>query len=161
MTGSTNQFVHAFWAHKHIVKNSPQKLQQFTPHFKILDPRLRSTSVHQKDQRKQQAIKMTVSIIAAFYICIFPSGLQLVLQESQTAISCTTSKVLRFISDIMLCSSSSLNPTICITFVQSFRQGFKEITLRWRKCFTSRSIVETSQSEEITLRDMRIIPGIR
>ena len=124
------------------------------------DRSLRSTSVHQKDQRKQQAIKMTVSIIAAFYICIFPSGLQLVLQESQTAISCTTSKVLRFISDIMLCLSSSLNPIICITFVQSFRQGFKEIPFCWRQCFTTRSNMETSQSEEITLRDMRIIPEI-
>ena len=34
------QSIYSFWAHKHTVKNSPQKLQQFTPHFKILDPRV-------------------------------------------------------------------------------------------------------------------------
>ena len=32
------QSIYSFWAHKHTVKNSPQKLQQFAPHFKILDP---------------------------------------------------------------------------------------------------------------------------
>ena len=34
------QSIYSFRAHKHTVKNSPQKLQQFTPHFKILDPRV-------------------------------------------------------------------------------------------------------------------------
>jgi len=103
---------------------------------------------------------MTVCVIAAFYICIFPTALRNGLKESQIAISCSVSKVLRFITHAMLYLSSSMNPIICMTFVQSFRQGFKEIIMRWRKCFTTRSNMETSQSEEITLRDMRIIPGI-
>ena len=76
---------------------------------------------------------------------MFPSVLRNSLNESQIAISC---------------SVSSMNLIICMTFGQSFRQGFKEITMRWNKCFTARSNMETSQSEEITLRDMRIIPGL-
>lgn len=122
------------------------------------DRSLRGTSVHQKDQRKQQAIKMTLCVIAAFYICIFPSALLNALNEN--GISCFVFKMLRFSSDAMLYLSSSMNPIICIIFVQSFRQGFKEIIMCWRKCFTTRRNLETSESEEITLRDMRIIPGI-
>ena len=121
------------------------------------DRSLRGASVHQKDQRKQQAIKMTVCVIAAFYICIFPSALLNVLNENQ--ISCSVFKIIRFISDAMLYLSSSMNPIICITFVQNFRQALKEIFMCWRKCFTTRRNMETSQSEEITLRDMRIIPA--
>ena len=122
------------------------------------DRSLRGASVHQKDQRKKQAIKMTVCVIAAFYICIFPSALLNALNVNQ--ISCSVFKMLRFISDAMLYSSSTMNPIICMTFVHSYRQGFKEILMCWRKCFTTRSNLETSQSEEITLQDMRIIPGI-
>lgn len=122
------------------------------------DRSFRGTSVHQKDQRKQQAIKMTLCVIAAFYICIFPSALLNALNEN--GISCFVFKMLRFSSDAMLYLSSSMNPIICIIFVQSFRQGFKEIIMCWRKCFTTRRNLETSESEEITLRDMRIIPGI-
>lgn len=121
---------------------------------------LRGTWVHQKYQRKQQAIKMTVCVIAALYICILPSGLCHDLEGRQTAISCSVSKVLWFISFIMLYLSSSMNwIQICMTFVQSFPQGFKETLMFWRKCLTPRSNMERSQSEEITLQDMRIIPG--
>jgi len=89
------------------------------------DRSLRGASVHQKDQKKQQAIKMTVCVIVAFYICIFPSALLNALNVNQ--ISCSVFKILRFISDAMLYLSSTMNPIICLTFVQSFRQGFKEI----------------------------------
>ena len=123
------------------------------------DRSLRGTSVHQTDRRKQQAIKMTVCVIAAFYICIFPSAVRNASSNNQ--ISCSVFKMLRFISDAMLYLSASMNPIICITFVQSFRQGFKEIFMLWRRCFTTRGDMETTQSEEIILRDMRIIPGIR
>ena len=126
--------------------------------LKKQDRSLRGTSVHQKDQRKQQAIKMTVCVIASFYVCIFPSALLNALNENQ--MSCSIFKMLRFSSDAMLYLSSSMNPIICIIFVQSFRQGFKEIIMCWRKCFTTRRNLESRQSEEITLRDMRIIPGI-
>ena len=52
-----------------------------------------------------------------------------------------------------------MNPILSMIFVQSFRQGFKailEILVCWRKFFTPGSNLETSQSEEITLQDMRI-----
>ena len=123
------------------------------------DRSLRGASVHQKDQRKEQAIKMTVCVIAAFYICILPFVFRISLDG--TAMSCSVLKLLWFISIIMLYLSPLMNPIICKTFVQSFRQGLKEILMCWRKCFIPRSNMETSQSEEITLQDMRIIPGIR
>jgi len=123
------------------------------------DRSLRGTSVHQKDRRKKQAIKMTACVIAAFYSCILPSGFRIGLDKTLIAISCSVFKVVWFISYIMLYLSSLMNLIICMTFVQSFRQGFKEIMTCWRKCFTSRSDMEASQSVEMAL-EMRIIPGI-
>ena len=117
---------------------------------------LRGSSVHQKDQRKQQAIKMTFCVIAAFYICYIPSILYTFLGEVQ----CSFSNVLWALSRVSFYSSTTVNPIICLIFVQSYRQGFKKITVGWNKCFASRSNVETSQPEEITLRDIRIIPGV-
>ena len=125
------------------------------------DRSLRGASVHQKDQRKEQAIKMTVCMIAAFYICILPSGFRLFLDESQTAISCSVYKVLWFISYITLYLSSSMNPIISMIYVRNFRQGFKEIIMCWRKCLTTSRNMETSQPEEIALGDVRIVPGSR
>ncbi len=54
------------------------------------DKALRGSSVHQKDQRKQQAIKMTLCVIAAFYICNLPFMVMHVLDESE----CSSFKVL-------------------------------------------------------------------
>ena len=126
------------------------------------DRSLHGTSVHQKHQRKQQAIKMTVCVVAALYICILPNGVRFSLDKSQTAISCSVLKALWFISYIMLYLSSSMNPIICMTFVQSFRQGFKETIICWSKCFTTGRNMETRQLEEKTIYyDMRIIPRIR
>ena len=122
------------------------------------DKSLRGSSVHQKDQRKQQAIKMTVCVIAAFYICNIPLiCMHIVLGENQ----CSFPKILWTLSRVLLYSSPTVNPIICMTFVKCYRQGFKEMTMGWNKCFPTRSNMQTSEPEEITLRDIRIIPGIR
>ena len=122
------------------------------------DKSLRGSSVHQKDQRKQQAIKMTLCVIAAFYICNTPFiCMHVILGENR----CSFPKILLVVSRVLFYSYPTVNPIICFTFVKSYRQGFKELTMGWNKCFTARSNVEPSEPGEITLRHIRIIPGIR
>ncbi|XP_078373837.1 QRFP-like peptide receptor [Oculina patagonica] len=120
------------------------------------DKTLRGSSVHQKDKRKQQAIKMTLCVIAAFYICNIPFMVMYVLDESQ----CSFSKELWALSRVLFNLSSTVNPVICITFVQSYRQGFKETTMGWKKCLTTRRNMEKGKPKEIALQDIRIIPEI-
>ena len=122
------------------------------------DKSLRGSSVHQKDQRKQQAIKMTLCVIAAFYICNTPFiCMHVILGENR----CSFPKILLVVSRVLFYSYPTVNPIICFTFVKSYSQGFKELTMGWNKCFTARSNVEPSEPGEITLRHIRIIPGIR
>ena len=122
------------------------------------DKALRGTSLYRKDQRKQQAIKMTLYIIAAFYICNLPLLVTFILNELQIAVSCSFSKVLWALTRVMLYSSSTVNPIICLAFVKRYRQGFMEILLCAKKGLTARSKMETGERGEIgeiTLRDFR------
>ncbi|XP_078374362.1 QRFP-like peptide receptor [Oculina patagonica] len=121
---------------------------------------LRGSSVHQKDQRKQQAIKMTLCVIAAFYICNIPTLISLLFDESQITISCSFSKVLWALVRVTFYLSTTVNPIICMTFVKSYRQGFKEVTMCWKNCLTTGKNMENDEPEEINLQDIRIIPGI-
>ncbi len=121
------------------------------------DKTLRGSSVHQKDKRKQQAIKMKLWVIAAFYICNIPMILMhVVLDGSQ----CSFYKVLWAFSRVMFYLSFTVNPIICMTFVQSYRQGFKEVTMCWKNCLTIRRNTENGERDEITLQDFKIIPEI-
>ncbi|KAJ7381416.1 hypothetical protein OS493_001551 [Desmophyllum pertusum] len=93
------------------------------------DKALQCRAVHQKDQRKRRAIKMSVCIVAAFYICSLPMLLLFLLLEymNDTTVPCLFSKVLMFLAYSALFLSSAINPVICMTFVQSYRRGLKEI----------------------------------
>lgn len=122
------------------------------------DKALRGTSLNRKDQRKQQAIKMTLYIIAAFYICNLPLLVTFVLNEHQIAVSCSFSKVLWALTRVMLYSSSTINPIICLAFVKSYRQGFMEIFWCVKRRLIVRSKMEAGErgvKGEITLRDFR------
>lgn len=122
---------------------------------------LRGTSVYQKDQRKERAIKMTLCVIVAFYICNIPMLISLVFFQYQIAISCSFYKVLWALAHVTLFLSTTINPIICMTFVQSYFQGFKEAVMCWKKCLTTRGNMENGEPEEITLQDIRVIAGIR
>ena len=120
------------------------------------DKALHGASVHQKDHRKQQAIKMTLCIIASFYICNLPLLLTFILNENQIEVSCSFSKVMWALARVMLYSSSTINPIICVAFVKRYRQGFMEIFIMcWKKRRTAQRNLETCDPREITLRHFR------
>ena len=124
------------------------------------DKALQCRAVHQKDQRKRRAIKMSVCIVAAFYICFLPALLALIIGRYKIEVSCSFSKVLRFLPFVMLYLSSAINPIICMTFVKSYRLGLKEI-FNWRcsKRLTTSNMAETGvKREQITLQEIRRIP---
>ncbi|KAJ7323376.1 hypothetical protein OS493_031851 [Desmophyllum pertusum] len=124
------------------------------------DKALQCRAVHQKNQRKLRAIKMSVCIVAAFYICFLPARLALIIGRYKIEVSCSFSKVLRFLPFFMLYLSSAINPIICMTFVKSYRLGLKEI-FNWRcsKRLTTSNMAETGvKREQITLQGIRRIP---
>ena len=119
------------------------------------DKALRSRAVHQKDKRKQRAIKMALCIMAAFYICTLPLLLVYILLEYEiVSISCLA----WFLVYVMYYLSSTVNPVICMAFVQSYRLGLRSLFTSCR-CLKRRLTtysMETSEQGEITLQEIRV-----
>ena len=99
---------------------------------------LQLRAVHQKNQRKRRAITMSFCVMASFCICFLPTLFALLCFEYEIEISCLFSAVLWFVAYFALYLSSAINPIICVTFVQSYRLGLKEIlNCCWSKRLTT------------------------
>ena len=83
--------------------------------------------------------------------------MSLILQYD-IAVSCWFLKVLWFIATPLVSFSSTINPIICMAFVQSFRREFALIT-NWccRKRLTTYNTheVENCEREKITMQNVR------
>ena len=103
------------------------------------------SEVQQKTRRKQEAVKMSFCIMAAFYICALPFILQQISTKLRLTFSCSFLKVYRiFLFQFFL--SSTINPIICLTFVGSYRSGLKEICC---SCWSERQLpVHNSRTEQ-------------
>ena len=127
------------------------------------DKVLRCSAVQGNDPRKRQAIKMSFCVIASFYFFFLPFVITLLLWETKAAMSCLLFNM-RWLfsrSSLTIYLSSTSNPIICFTFVESYRRGLKEM---FDSCH-SRSlntgyVIETRGLEDITLQRIRVMPEI-
>ena len=85
------------------------------------------STVHQRTRRKQEAVKMSFCIMAAFYVCALPTISQQIFFELRIAFSCSFYKVYLILVYVIFYLSSTVNPIICLTFVGSYRRGLKDI----------------------------------
>ena len=109
---------------------------------------LRSQSVPRGDQQKRRAIKMAFSVMFAFYICVLPMMIFFIFWEYNIQLSCSFTRVHLFFAVLMLYLSSAINPVICMSFVQSYRQGLRDICYScWCKWCTERNFEEGDQGE--------------
>ena len=122
------------------------------------DKALQCRAVQQKDQIKLRAIKMSFCVVAGFYLCFLPAFLSLIWQYG-IAVSCLVLKVLGFVMDSLLWFSSTINPVICMLFVQSFRREFIQIT---NSCCSNRlktydtNNIEKCEQQKITVQNVRV-----
>ena len=125
------------------------------------DNALRRATVHQKDERKRRAIKMSLCVMAAFFICTIPITLENILDEYEIPLSCTFYKAFSFFSHFMFFLSSTSNPIICFLFVESYRRGLKEIFNSCGRKPTTTEKRETDGQDGITLQRITInIPEV-
>lgn len=120
----------------------------------------RCKEVHRRFRRKEGAIRMTSCIMAAFYICVLPKVLWIFLLLFEYEDSCSFYRGFMFSTYLMFYLSSTINPIICMTFVDSYRRGLREILKsclnQSDQCTATRN-TETCQQEEITLQRIRTI----
>ena len=77
-------------------------------------------------QRKRQAMKMSICIVAAFYLCFIPVIIIALLSGKVLERSCLLLRVLWPFTGLTINLSSSANPIICFIFVENYRRGLRE-----------------------------------
>lgn len=122
------------------------------------DNALRFATNNQADHKKRRAFKMSMSIMASFYICVIPMFVLNIVLRMGIEVPCLSLKLLIFFGYFMLYFSSTINPIICIAFVRSYRRGFIDIFhSSWRKILNA-SNAETRQRENLSLQQIRLTP---
>ena len=77
-------------------------------------------------KKRRRAIQMSVVIVVMFYICVIPTTLYNFVVYSGTP-SCAFLRLFVFLADFLLYTSSTVSPVICLSFVQSYRRGLRNI----------------------------------
>ena len=105
-------------------------------------------------RNRRHAILMAVVIVVLYYICVTPHTLLHFLPYWST--SCAFQRVLLFMASFSIYLSSVVNPTICLTFVRSYRRGLRNILC---PCSCGRMPKEmvTKPHEQITLKKMKYL----
>ena len=129
------------------------------------DKVLSSRAVHGQDQRlKQQAMKMSLSVIGAFWVCSLPMTIYNILTDYKIPVPCMFEKPFSFVSDLMFYFSSTINPIICFSFVGSYRRGLREsfnssLGGCWNERPTTRNVQETNGQDGRALGRIRESQG--
>ena len=101
-------------------------------------------------RNRRQAMLMAVVIMVLYYICVTPHTI--LLFKLFWRPSCVFQRVLRFVASVSIYSSSIVNPTICLTFVRSYRRGLKNILC---PCVRMPKEKTTKLRGKITLKKMK------
>ncbi|XP_074625868.1 QRFP-like peptide receptor [Acropora palmata] len=123
--------------------------------------------VNQMDKRSHQALKMSICIMVAFYLCnICPaaililkvSGMKWTDLELNPAL-CSLHHFIWFFFFLGMFLFTITNPLICLTFVESYRLELKQIFACRKWTNTERGNTEMLErgDNEIALRSVRII----
>ena len=104
-------------------------------------------------KKRRQAIQMAVVILVLFYICVIPRTIFDFVHFWRQ--SCAFLRSFYFLAIFLLLSSTVVNPIICLSFVESYRRGFRNIVC----CFSGVSDNKRKRHERITLKGIRNLSG--
>ena len=117
---------------------------------------LPTSAVNGNVQRKRQAMKMSICIVAAFYLCFIPL-IVIVLSQRVLERSCLLLRVLWPFTGLTINLSSSANPIICFIFVENYRRGLREFFGSFLiKCSMRRHHI-VSGAKGISLQSIRVL----
>ena len=111
-----------------------------------------STVRNRHDHKKRQAIRMSLCVVVLFYLFFLPFATVLILWETPVSKSCLYNNLFP-VSSLGLHVSSTTNPIICFTFVESFRRGLREVfKLPHRKRLNAHAVKTRDSEEEVALK---------
>ncbi|XP_078353547.1 growth hormone secretagogue receptor type 1-like [Oculina patagonica] len=104
-------------------------------------------------KKRRQAIQMAVVIVVLFYICVIPQVVWFrILPDLNWTPPCAFLRLFSFMVGFMLYLSSTVNPIICLSFVERYRRGLRNIFCR--PCSRRRE-VKNAKREQITLKGIK------
>ena len=124
------------------------------------DKVLRCSAVRRNDPRKRQAIKMSFCVMASFYFFFLPLAIAVPLWKTKVAMSCSSFNMTLLFSTLATFLSSTSNPIICFTFVESYRRGLREMFDSFRRSNFKTGNIETGGLKEITHQRIRVVHEI-
>ena len=124
------------------------------------DKMLQFTTVHRNDLKKRQAIKMSLCVVGLFYLFFLPFTTGFVLLRTPVSSSCLYINLFR-LSSLGLHVTSTTNPIICFTFVESFRRGLREVLKLPQPKRLKTNAVKARDNEGVTLRKIAVLQGTR
>ena len=105
-------------------------------------------------KKRRQATQMAVVILVLFYICVIPYTVLRFKTFGRR--SCTFLRSFtRFIAHFMLHFSTVVNPIICLSFVESYRGGLKNLLCY----FCGMHGNKRAKREQITLKGIKNLSG--
>lgn len=116
-----------------------------------------SATVIKNIQKKRQALKMSVCVMAAFYLLFIPNLIVVFFRKTLIEISCLLYSLIMIFASATTCFSSITNPIICFIFVQNYRLGLRELFNICRIKKSARSWkMGTGDRGEASLQSMRV-----
>ena len=114
---------------------------------------LRCTEVKKNDQRKRQAVKMSLCIIVSFNLCLIPNIVFGMAYLSGEKFPCSVNVLLGFFSVLGIYLSSTTNPLICFIFVKNYRRGLGRLfSLCPSKRRDTQNMVRETKMDEIDIQ---------
>ena len=91
-----------------------------------------ASAEEQRTRRNRNVLKMTVSIVVAFFICLIPYSIQVVTSYfvPKNTLDCKF-WVSYNVAWFMAYTNCAINPIICLTFTSNYRQAFRKL-VNWR-----------------------------
>ena len=105
------------------------------------------------EKKRRQAIRMAVTTVALFYICVIPSTLLYFV--AYWGFSCVALRLFFSLASFAFSLTSMINPIICLSFVESYRRGLRNILCPRTKTPDNM----TAKREQVTLKEVRNLSG--
>ena len=100
-------------------------------------------------KKRRQAVKMVVLIVVLFYVCVAPHTLVYLIPYWKP--SCRLQRVIYFVTSFSFHLSTTVNPIICLSFVESYRCGLRNLLC---PCVRKRNDV-MAKREQISLKKIK------
>ena len=118
---------------------------------------LPTSAVNGNVQRKRQAMKMSICVVAAFYLCLIPVIIIALLSGKVLERSCLLLRVLWPFTGLTINLSSSANPIICFIFVENYRRGLREFCSSFLIKCSKRRKNNDYGAKGISLQSIRVL----